>query len=161
MPWEGINSLMGHTTSEKAKATHGSWEVELFNRWKTQTLLRRRAEMLRSQPRTLEKEGWAAQGPVMRWAQRGTNGNFVRTAQARWPWWRSLLAVTGAHHKEVRTDSGQNSSTGCVCERKKGGVQWACGAEVPSVRLETEHIWQLRQKWQHHPIWRSLYRWWG
>ena len=38
--------------------------------------------------------------------------------------------VPGAYHKEVRTDSGQNSSTGCVCERKeKGGVQWACGAE--------------------------------
>lgn len=45
--------------------------------------IKEKREMLRSQPRTLEKEGWAAQGPVMRWAQRGTNGNFVRTAQAR------------------------------------------------------------------------------
>ena len=53
---------MEHITSEKTKASRGSWEVELFNRWKTQTILRRKAEMLRSQPRTLEKEGWAAQG---------------------------------------------------------------------------------------------------
>ena len=29
------------------------------------------------------KRGGQHKGPVMRWAQRGTNGNFVRTAQAR------------------------------------------------------------------------------